>query len=612
MILAGLLKLLGTMNLDVYFVPLADEHFNENLAPTDRRVNVLTGFSGTYGMAIAGKVNVFMTSFQFEAIAKKEIQNFSVIIEGDAFDLGTYLQSKGVKTAGINPKLILSKTYKQLEAGLNAKGITLTPIEEDLVDKIWTGKPKKEFKSILSIEKVKMKEFIDVDYIKLFKRLAIGPPRILNDTSKDNKPKSYNLNVSVTGESYKNRIKKIQKKLKEGQGLIVSDLDSIAWMTNLRGHDIDFAPSFFSFMYITKKSVKLFTGYPVTLKGVQVFDYNDFYDFLNTIKEKEILVSGDVNYEIYRSVNKPEYSNIILEEEVQKNNIELFGYKNAGVKDGVALVKLFAWIENNIDTGITELDIRRKMFKLKAEQKGYFSESFEPLVATGTNSARIYHKATNKVLQKGEILLLDTGTHYFHGTTDLTRTLVFGTPRSDVIKYYTIVLKSLLDAKFIAKKKIRGKDIEELARKYLREIGRDYPTMSGHGVGYFGQVHEKLPKLGFKDDKLRTFNTYTLEPTYFDEEMGIRIEDMVFNNRNKSYFYQTNLTYVPLDLKLIDPDELNDKQLNFLNVYSGRVREFLKPLLKDDKDATAYLIKNTEKLTRSKEYKPTPPKVFTN
>lgn len=597
MILGSLLSLLRTMNLDVYLVPVGDEHFNENLAPSEERVKTLTGFSGTYGMAVVGKANLFYTSFQFQETAARELKGFELMIEGRSKNVAKYLASKGVRTAGINPKLITAKQYMELYNLLKANGITLTPYAEDLVEKVWTSRPKKEFKKIFSIENRKMTEFIDEDYIKQFVEFAIGPPRIIDNISEDEGERSYNLNVNVNGESYEKRIDMIQKKIEAGKGLVISSLDSIGWMLNLRGHDIDYSASFFSFVYMTRNSVKLFVGAPVDIKGVEILKYDDFYDFISNVEEEEVLLSGDVNYEIFRRLKNPKYTEILLDEEVLKNNVELFGYKNAAVKDGVALVQLFAWIEKNIGNNLTELNIRNQLYKLKSKANGYFSESFEPLIASGPNSAKIYHKATNRVLNRNEVLLVDTGSHYFHGTTDLTRTIVVGTPTQDVIKYYTIVLKSLLDAKYIAKSQIKGSEIDTKARKYLRAIGRDYITSTGHGVGYFGQVHEKLPKINYEnDDVLYTFNVYTIEPTYFDENMGIRIEDMVFNNRRNKIFYQTNLTYTPLDLKLIDPKELTEEQLKFVNGYSAKVREFLTPLLKDKKDAFDYMMRNTEEI----------------
>lgn len=599
MILGSLLKLLASMNLDVYLVPVGDEHFNENLAPSEERVRALTGFTGTYGMAVVGKVNLFYTSFQFQETASRELKGFELMIEGRSKDISGYLASKGIRTAGINPKLITAKQYIELYNLLKSKGITLTPYEEDLVEKVWTSRPKKEFKKIISIENRQIGEFIDSDYIKQFKEFAIGPPRILESVAEDEGKKSYDLSVNVNGESYETRIEKIRKKIKPGQGFIITSLDSIGWMLNLRGHDIDYSASFFSFVYMTRDSLKLFVGAPVDISGVTVMKYNDFYDFISNVEEEEVLLSGDVNYEIYRRLKNPEYSDILLKQEVLKNNVELFGYKNAAIKDGVAMVQLFAWIEKNIDNKLTELDIRSKLYSLKSKAKGYSSESFEPIIASGPNSTRIYHKATKRVLNRDEILLVDAGSHYFHGTTDLTRTIVVGTPTEDMIKYYTIVLKSLIDAKYIAKSEIKGDEIDVKARKYLKAIGRDYITSSGHGVGYFGQVHEKLPKISYGSDVLNTFNVYTIEPTYWDEKMGIRIEDQVFNNRKNKTFYQTNLTYTPLDLKMIDPNGLSDEQLKFVNGYSAKVREFLTPLLKDKKEAFDYLMKNTEELKKT-------------
>lgn len=588
------------MDFDVYLVPVGDEHFNEIVSPADDRVKEITGFTGEYGTAIVGNVNALFTSLQYREMAAQQVKDFEIVIEGMGIDIPTYLAMRGVRTAGISSRTIASKEFKKLKEALKAKGITLVPVKSDLVDEVWKTRPKRKYNSIFSIDRTKLSKYIDIEYVKLFREMAIGPPRTLDGSVGDDGEGNYNLDQTLCGESYIQKISRIQSKLQDYQGLVVSSLSSIGWLTNLRGTDITYSPTFYSFVYMTKKSVTLFTAQPVEIKGgVEVQEYSKFYKFIKGVKEREVLVSGDVNYEIYRRLKKPVYTDLLLKDESTKNNIELFGFKNTGVKDGAALVQLFAWIEKNIDNNITEKDVQRQLIKFKSATKGYFSESFEPLIGSGPNSAKIYHKPSNRVLQRNEILLIDSGTQYYHGTTDMTRTLVFGTPTQDMIRHYTIVLKSLVDAKFLAKSTITGKMVDRKSRKYLKQIGKDYPTATGHSVGYFGEVHEKLPKVNYEDaDVLPLFSVYTLEPTYFDDEMGIRIEDMVFNNRRNNLYYQLNLTYVPLDLKLIDPEELSDTKLRRVNTYSAKVREFLTPLLKDKPDAMAYLLKNTKKLKK--------------
>lgn len=581
MLLENFLNLIRQFNLDAYINPIANDHFTEIMGSCDDRVKALTGFTGTYGIAITGMHNMFFTTFQFVKKARDEIKNYEVF-EEDGNGYHRFLSGRGFRRIGISAKLITSKEFKKLHGRLQALGIELVAFSNDILDKVWKEQPRKVFHDIFNIESHKLSEYVDYNYIKLFPEMKIS------------NSKGYNLNTIVPGVSYVDKISELQEELAENEGILISNLSTIGWLTNLRGSDISFSSAFYAFAYLTKDTLKIFSGKVIDLPGIESYPYNDFYEFLDEIKNEKVFISGDVNYYIYSRLMNPVYTEKIETVESRKNKTETFGFKQSALKDAQAIIKLFVWINNEIEP--TELEIQAKLIEFKKQNSGYYSESFAPIIASGINSREIYHDPSDKIHKKDELLLVDVGSHYMHGTTDITRTVCFGKPSADMIRFYTITLKSLVNAKYIRKTEIKGSELDDASRFYFRKINKDYPTATGHGVGFFSHVHEKVPKMSYENDTLALYNVFTLEPSYFDASMGIRIEDMVLLNSRDGFIFQTNLSYVPLHLSLIDNSMLTETERKMINLYSRKMREFLTPLFKDGTEEMGYVITNTEQL----------------
>lgn len=580
MYLLKFLQLIKQMGLDAFLIPVTDEHFSEVIGPSDMRIKTLTGYTGTYGYAIAGRINIFITSMQFLDKANKEVKGFTV--HDDAVGIHEYIIQSGIKKIGINTKTITSIQFKELHEKLTAKGIQIVEYDYDLFDKVWHNRPKREFQNILNLEKLKLSKYIDKNYIKNFPELRID---------KDN---NYNIDRDVVGETYISKLERVRQLMDDDEGIVITRLNTIGWLLNLRGHDLEYSPDFYGFGYLTKKNFIVWTGKKIKLKGIENYNYDQFYDYLPKIKDKKILISGETSYYVFSKLKNPEITDKIEKLESQKNSVELFGFKNAGIKDAVAIIKLFSWIKNKLP--LSEIDIKKKLIELKSAGSGYFSESFEPIVAANINSRLIYHRPDETILKKNELLLLDTGSHYYHGTTDITRTVCFGEPSEDMKRFYTITIKSLVRAKYIRKKYITGSELNKAARHFFQLIKKDYPTDTGHGVGYFSHVHDSLPKIGYKEDVMSLYNAFTLEPFYIDSRLGIRIEDLSFLNKIDDMILQTNLSYVPYHLNLINNEMLDSKERKLINLFGRKIRTFLEPLLKDDREAMTYLIENTTPL----------------
>ncbi|MGL5900678.1 MAG: M24 family metallopeptidase, partial [Lactobacillaceae bacterium] len=500
MYLVKFLQLIKQMGLDAFMTPVTDEHFSEIIGPSDMRVKTLTGYSGTYGYAIAGKINIFITSVQFVERANKEVKGFTVYDDG--VGIHEYIIQAGIKKIGVNTKTITSFQFLELRDKLKAAGIELVEYDYDLFDKVWYNRPKREFKNIFNLEKIKLSKYIDKNYISLFPELKID-----NDIN-------YDLERDVVGEKFESKIKRIRELMDDDEGIIITRLNTLGWLLNLRGSDLDYTPDFYGFGYLTKNEFLVWTGKKIKLRGIENFNYDQFYNYLPKIKEKKVLISGESNYYIFSKLKKPEKTDKLEKLESQKNSVELFGFKNAGIKDAVAIIKLFSWIKNHLP--LSEAEIKKKLLELKSANSGYIVESFEPIVAANKNSRLIYHRADETILKENELLMVDTGSHYYHGTTDITRTVCFGEPSEDMKRFYTITLKALVRAKFIRKKNITGNELNKAARHFFQLIGKDYPTDTGHGVGYLSHVHDSLPKIGYREDIMSLYNAFTLEPFYID------------------------------------------------------------------------------------------------
>lgn len=383
-------------------------------------------------------------------------------------------------------------------------------------------------------------------------------------------------------------------------------LDEVCWAFNLRGNDIEYNPVVLSYGYVDDDRAVLFID-PSKLSDkdrelyaeehVEIKDYRKLDKFLSKLSKKEVLVldPNKTNYNIYKKIssrlNIVETVGFATEAKAHKTNPEVDGFCNAMVNDGVALVEFFCWLEKNVGTKkLTEISIAEKLLSFRAKNKNFVSESFAPIVAYKEHGAIVHYEATpetNSSIFPDGFLLLDTGGQYLNGTTDITRTVHLGNPTSEEKFHYTLILKGMID---LAKARFpygtRGSQLDTFARQALWAQGLNYGHGTGHGVGYFLNVHEG-------PQQIRPENHCTINPgmvmsdepgIYIAGKYGIRIENLVVcrewitNDYGRFLNFET-LTLCPIETKPIDIEMLTDEERNWLNSYHSLVNDKISPLV---------------------------------
>ena len=409
---------------------------------------------------------------------------------------------------------------------------------------------------------------------------------------------------------------------------LVSRLDDIAWTLNLRGSDINYSPVFFSYglIYFTAEGnlFHLFTNKekfntPELTKylndnKISLFDYNDIYKVLSEKAEDTLTVidKSSANNRLYTLATEKQANNCIVLEDDQieivkgvKNETELKGYRDANVRDGVALVKFFSWMEQELvvkkRTDLNEYEIGVMNKKCREDNSDLFmGESFPPICAAGPNAA-IIHYEQNKNLHSDmsldQVILCDTGAQYMDGTTDITRTAHYGKAKDKEKEYYTrVLLGNLSLERLIFNKGSKLRDLDAVPRSFLMQVGENYKHGTSHGVGHFLNVHE-----GPYGKPLMAGNVITNEPGYYEKDnFGIRIENMVVvvEKGEKKLGFE-NITLVPYERNLIDMNLLSPDMIKYIDDYHQKVWNTLSPLLQKDAIALDYLKRKTKKLNEA-------------
>ncbi|MDP0494415.1 MAG: aminopeptidase P family protein [Fusobacterium sp. JB021] len=458
-----------------------------------------------------------------------------------------------------------------------------------------------------------MLDFIKASKEKFFK-LKINLD-LINEVWKDrpllSKEKAFILEEKYSGEKANLKIKKLRyiMKTKKTTCHILSSLDDICWLLNLRGKDIKYNPVVLSYAVIFLDKVLLFIDKSKLSKeinlyleniNIEIHDYNNFYKYLCTLdKSLTILLDyNKINSSIYEAL--PKEIKIINEPNPEnnmksiKNIVEIKNNYIAHLKDGIAMTKFIFWLKNNISKNkISELDIVNKIESLRKKQEGFIEPSFETIAAYGKNAAMMHYLPSNKhysYLEPHNLILIDSGGQYLEGTTDITRTISLGEVDPKIKKHYTYVLKSLIS---LSKSKFPhrtfGGNLDAIARNLIWEIGLDYRCATGHGVGHFLNVHEGPNILRPSASCIiHPDMVTTIEPgIYIDNSHGIRLENETlttksFKNEYGLFLEFKTLTFVPIDIDAIDPSFLNNDEIKWLNNYHKIVFEKISPFLNSE------------------------------
>jgi len=561
--------------LDACIIPSSDPHQSEYVATRWLSRSWISGFSGSAGLAVVSPDHAglwtdsryFLQAEQELSISDFELHKLNQ--QGHAEHTSWLVENveKG-GTVGIDGWVFSIQQVRRLQTKLGEKGIQLKT-DFDPVDPIWEDRPSVPAQPV------------------------------------------FELASSITGESRAERIKRIRALMwdHEVDYYLVSTLDDIAWFTNLRGSDIDFNPVFLSYAIIGLKETWLFTDESridddalAHLKAdqVHIHSYDSIGDFVKAIHHDQRILLDQASTSFALSELVPEAcrvmgSNLIKPLKAIKNEVEVQHIKQAMIKDGVALTRLYRWVEQEVSSGsITEVTVAQKLDECRRAQGDYHGESFPAIVGYAGNGAIVHYRPqaeTCATLLPEGILLLDSGGQYTQGTTDITRTTALGEPSAEVKRNFTLVLKGhigLAMAHF--PKGTRGVQLDTLARQHLWSQHLDYGHGTGHGVGFFLNVHE--PPQGFAPAISERGRT-VLEPGMFTsnepgfyqtDAYGIRIENLVLTveaaeNEFGHFLRFETLTLFPIDQKLIEKSLLTDQERSWLNAYHAQVNQTLAPHL---------------------------------
>lgn len=417
----------------------------------------------------------------------------------------------------------------------------------------------------------------------------------------------YILEECYSGESAEKKIERVRIKMREkGADVhILTTLDDIAWLFNLRGSDVDFCPVFLAYAVIRMDEVLLFADkseVSLYLKEnkVTLRPYRDIYDYVSGLHGEKVLISRErMNYRLYKSLSE---DMMVIDEpnptalmKAIKNPEEMENLRKAHLKDAVAVTRFMFWLKNNVGKmPMTEITVEEHLEQLRREQDNFIEPSFRTICAYGANGAIIHYSAKEdqcaQISPKG-LLMVDSGGHYSQGSTDITRTFVLGPVSAEMKYHFTLVLRSMLrlaNTRFLYG--CRGSNLDIRAREVFWEQGLDYKHGTGHGVGYLLNVHEGPNSFRWKieDDKpnsavLEEGMVTTDEPgIYIEGSHGIRLENELLcrkgeKNEFGQFMYFENLTWVPIDLDGVAADQLTGREREWLNDYHRQVCEKLTP-----------------------------------
>lgn len=419
-------------------------------------------------------------------------------------------------------------------------------------------------------------------------------------------------NTKYSGESTESKIERIRSIIRDNNAdiAIACNLDDIAWLLNIRGGDVAHNPVVRSYVAIEKEHCLIFVDSNklteevcdyLTSCGVTAVKYTDIDNYLIDKQGCRILFDkGSLNQHLYEiieknntPVNQPLY---ISRQRAIKNNVEIEGYRESMLKDGIMWVKFYKWFHSAMQNGssVTEISVMDKIRELKQEQKEYIDESFGTIAGYGEHGAIGHYAATpesNAKIENHGLLVIDTGTHYLTGTTDTTRTIVCGTLTDEERRDYTLVLKGHIAlGTAIFPKGTKGSQLDILARQYLWQNGLNYGHGTGHGVGHLLNVHEGYAWLRPSENGIeyQAGLTMTDEPGIYREgKHGVRIENTVLvtpylKTEFGEFLTFEHLTLAPYEMQAIDTSLLTLTEKNFINNYNKRLQDTLKPHLSQD------------------------------
>ena len=547
----SLREIFKNYGIDGYVIPKNDEFFSE--FSNKDRLKFISNFTGSAGYAVILKdKNYLFVDGRYTIQAKIESgKNFKIKDHSKIIDTEIFKKLN----LGLDPRLFTSKQIKKFFLKNNQVSL----INENLIDKIFKIKNKK-------------------------------------------KTPFYSIDDKITGESHKQKILKVSSYLKKNKidYLFVTAPENIAWLLNIRGYDNPNSPipncnlilsQDKNYYLIVEKSKTKKLLNEKKLKKKQISDSKNILDFFNKLKKGNFIID-ETTCSIYlekilrRKFDLKKRDDPIYLLKSIKNKTEIDNMIKTHIIDGVALTKFIYWIKNKKKLNITEVDAQNKLESFRRKSPKYLYPSFNTIAGSGKNGAIVHYRATKnntKYLKKKEIFLCDSGGQYKFGTTDVTRTISFSKQNKNIKDIFTNVLKGHIAVAKINLNKINiGKLIDVEARKFLKKHNLDYNHGTGHGVGFFLNVHEGPQGISkFNSVKIQKGMILSNEPGFYKKDkFGIRIENLIYvSNVGKKLFFK-NLTLVPIEKDLINPKLLTNEEKNYLFNYHLEVYLKISPFLK--------------------------------
>jgi Xaa-Pro aminopeptidase len=587
-------ELMHARGVKAYVVPSTDPHHSEYVPHNWQRRAFVSGFKGSAGdLLITHKDAGLWTDSRYFLEAEAVLQGTGIALFKQGLqstpDMPTWIkrQLEAGDAVGMDAKLFSHRSYEKLSCALADGGIEIKRLHENLVDLVWTDREEAPLTPIL-----------------------VHPD-------------------ALAGESVEGKLERTREALCEmgSDALVLSSLDAVAWLYNIRGSDVPYSPVVIAYAVVTRDAAHLFCApekvtpaLEAHLDGlVVIHDYDDFESHLSSLHKTSPVVTLDPETAsqwivdlLSPHVTLKLKTSPVTGFKAEKNAAELRGMAAAHLRDGAAVTRFLSWLEKAVPKGgVTELSAAAKLAGFRADGASYVGPSFSTISAFGPHGAIVHYEpteASDVPLEMDGLYLVDSGGQYQDGTTDITRTVALGAPTDEQRRVFTRVLKghiALTCSAFPAG--TAGSQLDTIARKPLWDAGLNYGHGTGHGVGAYLSVHEGPQAISYYRGvgiPLKVGMILSVEPGYYKAGFyGIRIENLVqvVRDETRSTEETTFLTFEPLtlcpiDLSLVEPSLLTGEELDWLDAYHAEVRARLTPSL--DSEAAKWLHSATVKVTR--------------
>lgn len=556
--------------VDFYYVPTSDDHNNEYVPAYWQRREWLTGFTGSYGQALVGVEAAYLwtdSRYYLQAAHELDATQFQMMkqIQGVTAPIISWLLDNAKDSiVAVDPRVISIREFEQWSDRLQAVGSQLKPIAENFVDHVWGERPSLNLSEL------------------------------------------YLLPEANAGVSAVEKMSRVRQVMRENQAdaLVLTMLDEIAWLFNVRANDVPFNPIAISYALVTQDKAMLFTelsrvpenvSKQLEHEGVSLLPYEAFSQVLRTISGSVWVDPATASMWVkglLPAAKSLEKTSPIVMMKAIKNTVELAGAKEAHRLDALAVVKFLHWLENNWQSGLTEVAAADQLEAFRRENPACKDLSFDTICGFADHGAIVHYRATPDIahqISDTNLLLVDSGGQYFEGTTDITRTIHLGDPTIDQKRHYTLVLKGHLALRHaVFPDGVCGEHLNAIARQPIWAQGMDFGHGTGHGVGAYLCVHEGPQRIsiGYTGVPLKPGMIVSNEPgLYFDGQYGIRIENLCAITQAYSaaesatdhgpFYTLEDLTMVPYARKLIDKAMLSAQEIAWVNDYHQKIFDLL-------------------------------------